>query len=297
MSAEIDIFSEINNAVLDLQNSQYQNYSHPLKKLAKLLHHNLLETHVKSLTVGQDLDAFLNSQPEHRGLGEHELNWPESPETEMGMKLLLIDRFANDPNYMAQFGYQYYQSGQKIIGDIRAVTSQIIIPLVRDFKGYVLAKGKPKLSVVTQLSNKVFIVHGHDDGAKQNVARLLEKLKLEPIILHEQPNRSQTVIEKFEANSDVGFAVVLLTPDDVGRAAGDSTLKSRARQNVFLELGYFIGLLGRDRVCALKKGDIEIPSDYVGVLWEPMDDGGAWKTNLAKELKAAGYSIDLNYLA
>lgn len=95
-------------------------------------------------------------------------------------------------------------------------------------------------------------------------------------------------------NSDVGFAIALLTPDDVGRALSEVLERPRACQNVILELGYFIGKLGRERVCALKVAELEIPSDYVGVVWTEMDKHEAWKINLAKELKAAGYHIDMN---
>jgi predicted nucleotide-binding protein len=92
----------------------------------------------------------------------------------------------------------------------------------------------------------------------------------------------------------VGFAVVLLTPDDVGRSVKEEQLKPRARQNVLLELGYFISHLGRAKVCALKRGEVDIPSDFAGVVWEKMDDGNGWKLSLARELKAAGHDVDLN---
>lgn len=142
-------------------------------------------------------------------------------------------------------------------------------------------------------SRNIFIVHGHDEAARQTVARFIERIGLEAIILSEQANQGRTVIEKIEAHGDVGFAVVLLTPDDVGGKGADS-LRPRARQNVLLELGYFIALLGRERVCTLAKGDLEIPTDFAGVVWEPLDHGGAWKTALARELKAAGYPVDWN---
>ena len=142
-------------------------------------------------------------------------------------------------------------------------------------------------------TRRVFIVHGHDEGARESVARYLEKIGFEPIILHEQANKGRTVIEKVEANSDVGFAVVLLTPDDEGRKIGDA-MELRARQNVLLELGYFIGRLGRANVCAIKKNDVAIPSDFAGVVWENMDGAGAWKQSLARELQAAGHDIDWN---
>ncbi len=141
-----------------------------------------------------------------------------------------------------------------------------------------------------------FVVHGHDEAAREATARVLVQLGVEPIILHEQANQGQTIIEKFERHSNVPFAVVLLTPDDVGRAKDEADLKSRARQNVWFELGFFAGKLGRDRVCALHKGPLEIPSDIQGVIYTPMDDAGAWRFKLADELHAAGIEIDLNRL-
>lgn len=145
----------------------------------------------------------------------------------------------------------------------------------------------------TPIPRSAFVVHGHDQAAREAVARFLERIDFEAIILHEQANRGRTVIEKVEAHGNVGFAVVLLTPDDVGAAQGGE-LQPRARQNVLLELGYFIGRLGRDRVCALKGGDLELPSDFGGVVYQPFDAGGGWKQALGRELEAAGFEIDWN---
>lgn len=142
------------------------------------------------------------------------------------------------------------------------------------------------------LSRRVFVVHGHDEGARETVARFLMQLGFDPIILHEQANQGRTVMEKVEAHGEVGFAVVLLTPDDEGCAMG-ATPVPRARQNVLLELGYFLGRLGRDKVFALKRGSVEIPSDIAGVVWESMD-GTGWKQTLGRELQAAGHAIDWN---
>jgi len=146
-------------------------------------------------------------------------------------------------------------------------------------------------------SKKVFIVHGHRSELKMELARLLEKLQLEPVILHEAPDQAQTIIEKLEKNSEVGFAVVVLTGDDEGRnrsAAGE--FRPRARQNVLFEYGYFVGLLGRKKVMALQEADVEDFSDYNGVLVTQLDKAGAWKTKLARELKEAGYNVDMNRL-
>ena len=143
---------------------------------------------------------------------------------------------------------------------------------------------------------KVFVVHGHDDEAKIAVSDFLKQIGLEPIILHEQTDQGRTIIEKFsDYAGEVSYAVVILTPDDIGGAASEGNikkLKQRARQNVILELGFFISALGRGHVCALKRGDIEIPSDYAGVIYKTFDEAGAWKIELAKELLAAGLDID-----
>jgi predicted nucleotide-binding protein len=143
-------------------------------------------------------------------------------------------------------------------------------------------------------SRKIFIVHGHDTGVREAVARFVQKIGFEPIILHEQANQGRTVMEKVEAHGDVGFAIVLLTPDDEGNKIGESP-KPRARQNVLLELGYFIGRLGRSNVCAFSTSStMELPTDFAGVVWEAFDPNGAWKFILGRELKAAGFEIDGN---
>jgi predicted nucleotide-binding protein len=148
-------------------------------------------------------------------------------------------------------------------------------------------------------TSQVFVVHGHDDGLKSQVARLVEQLGLEAVVLHERPNQGRTIIEKFEAHSAVGYAVVLMTPDDVGApAAKPNELRPRARQNVVFELGYFVGALSRNKVCVLIADgvELEIHSDFSGVLRIPLDKGGAWRFALANEMKAAGLPVDLNKL-
>lgn len=146
-------------------------------------------------------------------------------------------------------------------------------------------------------NKKIFIVHGHDNEMKETVARVLQNLDLIPIILNELPNRSMTVIEKFEKHSEeVGYAVVLLSPDDLGNVKSKKDeLNFRARQNVIFELGYFIAKLGRSRVCALHKDEVEILSDVSGVLYTKFE-GKGWKLELADELIAAGYKVDKNKL-
>jgi len=133
--------------------------------------------------------------------------------------------------------------------------------------------------------NCCFIVHGHNDIYKHEVARYIEKeLKRKAIILHEEANKGQTIIEKFENNSTVDFAVALWTADDVGKAKPEADLHNRARQNVVFETGFFIGSLGRGNVIVLVEEGVEIPTDYSGVIFISLT--GNWKDNLRKEIEA-----------
>lgn len=297
MTASQGLFKQINNTLLDLQQSDLQSYPTQVKKLGRLLQNEDLQPFNTELTENIALDEFIEVSEKTQGgmVGSAELVWPEDDLQILGLKLLLILKFSENPEYMANFGYQYFWTGsKKIVSGVHAVTSQIIIPFVRDYRDYVESKGNISSALIFPMSNKVFIVHGHDGEARETAARFLSKIGFEPIILNEQANRGRTIIEKVEANADVGFAVVLLTPDDMGRAKGDTDLEPRARQNVLLELGYFMAKLGRDKVCALRRGNVSVPSDFAGVVWETMDDTGGWRQTLARELQAAGHSVDWN---
>ncbi len=155
------------------------------------------------------------------------------------------------------------------------------------------------------VSKKIFIVHGHDESAKLKMNDFLIKLGLQPLIIASEPSKGNTIIGKIEEYSDVAFGIILYTACDEGRVKqrqdessrnGNSELRNRARQNVLFEHGYLIGKLGRNKVCALVKGDIEIPSDISGVLYIDMDANEGWHNKLAKELKASGLEIDINNL-
>ncbi len=156
----------------------------------------------------------------------------------------------------------------------------------------------PPSQVVARNKRKVFIVHGRDNEAKQEVSRFIEKLGLVAIILHEQASSGMTIIEKIEHYSnDADFALVLYTPCDHGRGVHESNIppKNRARQNVVFEHGYLMAKLGRENVCSLVKGEIETPNDISGVVYVPLDELGAWKNEVAKELKACGYAINNSF--
>jgi predicted nucleotide-binding protein len=168
---------------------------------------------------------------------------------------------------------------------VSALTSCLRIAPKNDLKGHILTK---ELDLT-----KVFIVHGHDELLKNEIARFIEKLNLEPIILHEQASSGKTIIEKIEEYSNVGFGIALYTPCDVGDKKSEKIeLKPRARQNVVFEHGFLIGKIGRENVCALVKGQLEKPNDISGVVYISTDE--EWRLSLAKEMRNSGYQIDMN---
>lgn len=157
------------------------------------------------------------------------------------------------------------------------------------------AQLKARLANTDVVKNKkVFIVHGHDETIEVKASQLIKDLGLEPVILHEEPDKGQTIIEKLERCTDVGFGIILYTPCDHGGEMGSGSMMPRARQNVVFEHGMLIGKLGRGRVCALLKGGIEKPSDISGIIYKTIDDKGMWKIEVAKELDEAGYDVDMN---
>lgn len=149
------------------------------------------------------------------------------------------------------------------------------------------------------LSNKVFVVHGHDEISKTSLEIFLKEIGLDPVVLHRQADEGQTIIEKFEKHSDVGYAFILLTPDECSYLASQHDLPDdqrsieyRARPNVIFEFGYFVGKLGRKRVCCLHKGKVALPSDVSGMIYKSYNasiEEAAY--SIIKDLKAAGYQL------
>lgn len=168
--------------------------------------------------------------------------------------------------------------------------------ITKDLCGaYMLAHAQPSTALAGPVDrSKVFIVHGRDAHPIAEVARFVESLGLTAIILHEQASAGKTIIEKIEEYSDVTYAVVLYTPCDIGGINDGSQQKARARQNVVFEHGYLMGKLGRQSVCALVKGDVEIPNDISGVVYVEFGGNDAWKLSIARELRNSGFSIDVN---
>lgn len=191
-------------------------------------------------------------------------------------------------------GSFYFATEEVVASDkdfVKIVTQQMF----KDAKLLIKNIKKTTLNnVVIPINNKkVFVVYGHDENSELKVSQFISQLKLEPVILNEKANGGKTIIEKLEENSDVGFAVVLYTPDDIVMNV-DSKQYKQPRPNVIFEYGYFIGKLGRDKVALLIKENIKEHSDIVGTGYIKIDEHEGWKLKVAKELKNAGFSIDLN---
>jgi predicted nucleotide-binding protein len=141
----------------------------------------------------------------------------------------------------------------------------------------------------------IFIVHGSDTLRAESVAHTVSTATgRKTIILRDQPNEGRVLIEKLERHAaQASYAIIVMTPDDHGSRADETSTRPRARQNVIFEMGYFCGLIGRRHVCVLIRPGIEKPSDLDGIVYITFDDDRAWKTELLRELRHAGFSIDL----
>src|SRR5258708_3203815 len=255
------------------------------------------------MALGEELFARQICNMEQLDAAENEFRRWSSYNAEMLNRLFTTHKFAEEYSFWGVMSVSRYEKSpaQKVrdhkdeirekIHRLESVHDRLeLIPIA---VGVAKAGGA---TVARARTNKVFVVHGHDEAARESVARFLERIGLEAVILHEQATGGRTIVEKLEHYADVDFSVVLLTPDDVGgvKASSPDKLQPRARQNVILELGFFVGKLDRQHVCALYKGQLELPSDYLGVGYVALDEGGGWRLQLAKELRSAGFSVDMN---
>ena len=255
------------------------------------------------IALGEELLSRQITNVEQLDAEENEYRRWNSYNIEMLNRLFTTHKFAEEYSrwgvvVMSMYGKspdERLQDHQKEIREkihrLESVRDRLeLLPLVSGVRQTSVA------AVARERTNRVFVVHGHDEGARESVARFLERFGLEAVILNEQATAGRTIVEKLEHYADVDFAVVLLTPDDTGgvNTAAVEKLQLRARQNVILELGFFVGKLGRRHVCVLYKGPLELPSDFLGVGYVPLDEAGGWRLHLAKELRGAGFSVDMN---
>ncbi len=238
-------------------------------------------------------------------------NKSEKDKIQKRLEMLIRNKFGNDSHYLSdlletEFYYHplIWYAGQDFSREDRETWEEgkqkwcnLIETMIEEIQSFSSSKTLPEpKNKDNKNGQRIFVVHGHDNEMVETVARFIIKLGFEPIILREQPNQGRTIIEKFEDFSDVDFALVLFSPDDEGKSIEEEILHKRPRQNVVFELGFFIGRLGRQNVVVLHRevNDFEMLSDFQGVLFEPYREG--WEFRVAKEIKAAGFEVDLNNL-
>lgn len=263
----------------------------------------------KRISIGEEIHSrIVTTSPELEKFIDDSVNWHD-------YNLEYLKQSFDTPTN--EYWSDYSSAGYTYMGDVITNNPNNPLLLKKDMikhridnlkrlnnKAELFKSSEPESEVINEKmnnqmlsKNEVFIVHGHDDSAKTQTARFVEKLGFKPIILHEQASSGKTIIEKIEEYSNVGFGIVLYTPCDVGSVKNSKdNLQNRARQNVVFEHGYLIGKIGRNNVCALVKGEIEKPNDISGVVFVKMDDDEAWNLKLAKELRNSGYDVDLNKL-
>jgi predicted nucleotide-binding protein len=213
---------------------------------------------------------------------------PSSFEEAKQLAYIVYLKTAYEPDV---FNFLFEVTGQDNFEEaIKALNQTFLQHFIKALDDIANANPEYSKSVLKKVKGKnVFIIHGHDSSLKTELQLLLKTGGVPYIVLHEEADRGRTVIDKLEDESgQSNFAIAVLSPDDLLQNG-----VYRARQNVILEIGYFMGLLGKDRVRLLVKGDIDIPSDLYGILYEKYDEAGSWKARIAKELIAAGVFIDL----
>lgn len=192
-----------------------------------------------------------------------------------------------------------YKNIDKKIHRLDSISERLeLIPLDEALKD-IGQHSKESFELKASKSNKVFVVHGWDEISKTSLEVSLHEIGLEPVVLHRQADEGMTIIEKFEKHSDVGYAFILLTPDEVTYLASEDTLPDhdrkkeyRARPNVIFEFGYFIGKLGRSRVCCLHTGNTTLPSDVSGMVYKRFEKSvEEIAYSIIKDLKSSGYTL------
>lgn len=256
---------------------------------------------------GLDLKRQISSQSEYELLNKEYDKW-DSFNSELLKRLFTSDELESEYSHWSISISMYEKSiGEKIADQFKNIDNKIhrldsiierleLIPLN---SALTIASTNIANESFTSKSKKVFVVHGHDERSKTNLEVFLHEIGLEPVVLHRQADEGLTIIEKFEKHSDVGYAFILLTPDEIAYLSADEEkpdkerLKElRARPNVIFEFGYFVGRLGRSKVCCLHTGNVKLPSDVSGVIYKNFQNSiEEVAYSIIKDLKAAGYSL------
>lgn len=285
---------EVINSLLD----QIEEFDHHTFRSSIAHLFNYLETEVKDNPVFEkyedDVNNWKNWPSGQEGLRiPGQWSVPEDLENMKSLSYTLYKKIGvNDDSWANSFSVMLFRKTK-----IRENFEDFNSTFLRYFKQVLqeIINANPEVGSFSPKkikSQTIFIIHGHDDELKSEVQILLFNAKTNCIILHERPDMGRTIIDKLIGETeDSAYAIALLSPDDLTNEG-----KNRARQNVILEIGYFLGKLGKERVRMLVKGDLEIPSDLHGVLYTKYEKGGEWKSKLIKELIAVGINVDLEGL-
>jgi len=185
------------------------------------------------------------------------------------------------------------QGRQSISGEVGLDEKKKELPIVKDENKTEIAKKAENMEKSN--TGKVLIIHGQDEEKKATVASFLTKLGLEPVIPHEEPSPGMDLMEKIVRSPNVTFAIILLTADDYGYPKGrPEESKPRPKQDVIFELGFLIGRIGPNLVCALCEEGLDLPPEYKGNVFIPYDPGGLWKLLIARAMKMANVDLDMN---
>lgn len=268
-----------------ITNSNSQTFG---SEVAHLFEH--LEKEVKDNPVYDLYESSRSKWKEWEDQTDDELELPTQFEE---TKLYVYDiykRVAEKGKEGYNLAFNYFPSRYGDINDkISTFNNQLLPFLAEGLNDIIDANPEFEAKPKKVSGNTVFIIHGHDKHLKTEVQLLLHRAGVNNIVLHEQADKGRNIIEKLIDETDsANYAIALLSADD---ELNDGT--KRARQNVILEIGYFLGKLGKSRVRLLKKGDVEMPSDLSGVLYENYDEAGSWKIKICKELQAVGIFVDL----
>ena len=265
---------------------------------------------VDRIERGRELSQIPINSPESFESAKHDYQKWSAFNTELLKQLFTSDALSKE---YAWWGIAVVSMGRESLGQMIAKHQEDLTEKLRRLdsiverlelyplspKLQVAAASQQNLAAPTTRSKKVFVVHGRDELSKTSLEVFLHEIGLEPIVLHRQADQGQTIIEKFERHADVGYAFVLLTPDEVAYLAEEESVpdsernkERRARPNVIFEFGYFVGRLGRSRVCCVYTGDVALPSDIHGMIYKRFHtsiDEVAY--GIIKDLKAAGYGV------
>ena len=268
-----------------ISNSNLQTFG---SEVAQLFEH--LDKEIKDNPV---YNLYESSRVKWKEWEEQTYDELEMPTAFEEAKLYVYDiyrRIAEKGRDGYNLAFNYFPSKYGDINDkISTFNNQLLPFLAEGLNDIINANPDFEESPKKVAGNTVFIIHGHDGHLKTEVQLLLHRAGVNNIVLHEQADKGRNIIEKLiEETNSANYAIALLSPDDI---LGDGA--KRARQNVILEIGYFLGKLGKSRVRLLKKGDVEIPSDLSGILYENYDESGSWKIKICKELQAVGIFVDL----